>query len=69
MDNDRDPDRAQILYRPVKDFQRVAPPDKFCCFRMDRLQSQLHPDRFDPVQPGEQREHIGTQTVGPGGYR
>ena len=67
VNDNLDPCRAQIVYGPVKDIQRIAPPDKLCCFRMDRLQSQFDPDRFDLVQAGEKSDHVGAQAVGPGG--
>ena len=36
---------------------------------MNRLQSQFHPDRFDPVQTFQKIQHIFSKTVRPCGHR
>ena len=50
VDNHGNPPPVQLVYCLFKTGKRIAPSDILCRFFMHRLQSQLHPDRFDPVQ-------------------
>ena len=67
MDDDRNLPPVQFLKCRLKTGERISPSDIAGSGFMDRLKSQLHPDRFLAVQPFQQFQNIRFQTVRPCG--
>ncbi len=49
VNDDSDSKHTKPVHRMIKYIRRISAPDETCRFGIDRLKSQLYPDRFDPV--------------------
>lgn len=63
MHDDLNADGPQLCDGSRKAGERIATPDKTGSIFVDRLQSELDPDRLDPVQTVKQCEYLVAKAV------